>query len=733
MPGVFEVRGGNCNMIPYKYYPLELFLSTSLESEITLTFEEIETIIEANLPPSAFKHLQWWYTHPESQTKSWTNANFQAKVDLENRKIYFTKESRLSINSLDKNKIIENMIKKLETVGFVFEKEQPSHMQNRNFNELKFTNTILMEKFLKDGFSTRAKKFYIKALGNSSDFEIGFVTGNSSPLVNNDIFYKPNTFDSFDNNPAWTNRENDSSFDKLIASIQNYLNNETLVNYWTFFCNPKYWDIKNFLIDLNNGTQSEIDSWRISDHHKDLIKEGDYGVIRVGIDKRTKAELNGDEKVYPGVYAIVKVVKKPYFEEMIDDSNYWNDSEPVSKRKYKVKIEFIKNFIDKPILFEKYGELLSEDKYLVKGFQASSMPLLPDVFQKIRELKNIEIENLNDKDFLDTVSTNLEQIYHDLKNTERETIVKTRIGQNLFKNKLLKQSCKCNIYDCFDMFCGTSTGGIIALGLANQNSVTQIIEFYEKNGEKIFPSKYRLLASFKSLFLSSKYENKELKRCLTEVFKDSAVKDLNKKVCIPTVCLDEFKPVLIKTSHCKEHTRDASRKLVDVALATSAAPTFFPIVAVDEKLKNAVDGGVYANNPSLIGLIESLKHFVGENNEFNQIDMLSIGNVENKAKWRFLLDKDKKNKSLLNWRDKLIELFMSTQSKHTEFLMNFISTLTDFRLKNYIRISNSSSHQNIKLDKSSEKVIEELKRLAQNDFDNLSLNDKNKLEAMIKR
>ncbi len=297
----------------------------------------------------------------------------------------------------------------------------------------------------------------------------------------------------------------------------------------------------------------------------------------------------------------------------------------------------------------------------------------------------------------------------------------------------IEKKYKCNIYDCFDMFCGTSTGGIIALGLANKNSVTQIIEFYEKNGEKIFPSKYRLLAGIKSLFLSSKYENIELKRCLTEVFKDSAVKDLNKKVCIPTVCLDEFKPVLIKTSHCKEHTRDASRKLVDVALATSAAPTFFPIVEVDEKLKNAVDGGVYANNPSLIGLIESLKYFVGEDNEFSQIDMLSIGNVENKAKWRFLLDKDKKNKSLLNWRDKLIELFMSTQSKHTEFLMNFMSTLTDFRLKNYIRIYNSSSQQNLKLDKSSKKVIEELKRLAQNDFDNLSINDKNKLEAMIKR
>lgn len=293
----------------YKYYPLEQYLLSINGNEISLTFEEIENIIDDTLPPSAFEYLQWWHTHPESQTKSWTNSNFQAKVDLKKRTVHF---------------------------------------------------------------------------------------------------------------------------------IRN-------INYWTFFCNPKYWDIKNFLINLNNGIQSEIDTWRISDHHKDLIKEGDYGVIRVGIDKRTKVELNGDEKVYPGIYAIVKVLDNPSFDNKIDKSDYWENYEPVSKRKYKVKIEFIKNFIDKPILFENYGELLSEDKYLVKGFQASSMPLLPDVFQKIRELKNIEIENLNDKDFLDTVSTNLEQIYHDLENTERETIVKTRIGQNLFKNKLLKQSCKCKI------------------------------------------------------------------------------------------------------------------------------------------------------------------------------------------------------------------------------------------------------------------------------------------------
>ena len=293
----------------YKYHLLEKYLSNSHASEIKLSFQELEEIIGESLPPSALKLPQWWYSHPESQSRAWENTGYRVKVDLEEKIATFTRQT----------------------------------------------------------------------------------------------------------------------------------------NYWTFFCNPKYWDIKTFLIDLGNGTQSEIDSWRISDHHKDLIKKGDYGVIRVGLDKRTKAELNGDEKVYPGVYAIVKVLDNPYFEEELDESNYWNDSEPVSKRKYKVKIEFLKNFIDSPIYFEKYGELLKEDKYLVKGFQASSMPLLPSVFDRIMKMKNLESTNLEEKDFLLDCSRNLDESYIALQETEKESIVKTRIGQNLFKRKLMKQSCKCKI------------------------------------------------------------------------------------------------------------------------------------------------------------------------------------------------------------------------------------------------------------------------------------------------
>ena len=123
----------------------------------------------------------------------------------------------------NKNEIISKMRNKLESIGFDFEKEQQSYMQKREFKELKFTHQVLINQFLEDGIKTNAQKFYLKALSNSKVYEIGFVTGKSSPLSKIENFPKPNALDSYDGNPAWTNREDDRAFDKLVKAINDYL------------------------------------------------------------------------------------------------------------------------------------------------------------------------------------------------------------------------------------------------------------------------------------------------------------------------------------------------------------------------------------------------------------------------------------------------------------------------------------------------------------------------------
>lgn len=114
---------------------------------------------------------------------------------------------------------------KLESVGFVFEREQAPHFQPKRGKELKFTHPKLIDKFSREGLSIRAKLFYIKPLSDGEGGDIGFTTGKTSPLVENKIFQPPNTLDTFNNTVlnAWINEDSNQALDKLLSDIKNYL------------------------------------------------------------------------------------------------------------------------------------------------------------------------------------------------------------------------------------------------------------------------------------------------------------------------------------------------------------------------------------------------------------------------------------------------------------------------------------------------------------------------------
>lgn len=218
--------------------------------------------------------------------------------------------------------------------------------------------------------------------------------------------------------------------------------------YWTFFCNPKYWQIDTFLEDLNNGTQSEIDTWRIADWQKNMFKIGDYGVIRVGVDKRSKKELKNRDKLNPGIYAIVKIIKLPNIKNnKLENKTYWASIEKKDEKKLSVGIEFVKNLIENPIFFKTLEEkdTINTDKYLVKGFQSSSMPLEKNCFDRILEISNIDYSNINDKDFYNYTIDAIEKEFSEFKETEKNSLVKCRITQGKFKQKLRRISNQCMI------------------------------------------------------------------------------------------------------------------------------------------------------------------------------------------------------------------------------------------------------------------------------------------------
>lgn len=238
----------------------------------------------------------------------------------------------------------------------------------------------------------------------------------------------------------------------------------------------------------------------------------------------------------------------------------------------------------------------------------------------------------------------------------------------------IEKSTGKSIGDHFDMICGTSTGGLIALGLSVGKSAEELVTFYTEKGPKIFPTvNARIPLQFqrgwqfaKQLFIRGKFTNKELKNTLNETFGDQVLGDSQNLLCIPSFRLIKGEPTVFKFPH-KEggFYRDRDMPMVDAALATSAAPTYFPIHEYDDEL--FVDGGIWANNPSLCGLLEALKFFVGPEKEFDTFDILSIASIEKKGG---LAVSNKKKRSFRHWGSKLFESSMGGQAFFHDYLLS---------------------------------------------------------------
>lgn len=261
----------------------------------------------------------------------------------------------------------------------------------------------------------------------------------------------------------------------------------------------------------------------------------------------------------------------------------------------------------------------------------------------------------------------------------------------------------------FDMICGTSTGGLIALGLALKIPAKQISTIYEKHGRKIFPRRNKLGGIMRQTFWKGKYSDKPLKEVLREVFGEKKVADLDNLVCIPSYSITDARPWIFKRDHGKLD-RDNKALLVDVALATSAAPTYFPLCEIPYyNNKQFIDGGVWANNPTLVGVIEALTYFVGKAKEFSSIEILSISSLNNIAGKPIGL---KRRRSFNNWRNDLFDTSLIGQSHFTDYFMDKLCKMNDINIK-YERIPSeviSAEQQHlVKLDCASEKAIQFIK------------------------
>ena len=176
-----------------------------------------------------------------------------------------------------------------------------------------------------------------------------------------------------------------------------------------------------------------------------------------------------------------------------------------------------------------------------------------------------------------------------------------------------------SVTNYFDLICGTSTGGIIALGLGAGIEASELSKLYIEKGNDIFPYKHRWLKKIQQCAYAP-YNRNKLKIILQEVFKDKKLKESKVRLCIPSFEGVHSEVYVFKTPHHLDFKKDGEELIIKVALSTSAAPTF--LRSFKDSGYIFVDGGVWANNPCMIGLIEALSSF---NVQRENIRILSIG------------------------------------------------------------------------------------------------------------
>lgn len=191
-----------------------------------------------------------------------------------------------------------------------------------------------------------------------------------------------------------------------------------------------------------------------------------------------------------------------------------------------------------------------------------------------------------------------------------------------------------NICQLFDLISGTSTGGILALGLVRpdlngkpQLTAKDLREVYENDGKIIFKkSVFRKIITLGGL-INSRYSAKNIEAILQKYFGETYLGEALTNTLITGYEIERRLPFFLK-SHKARNIPDYNFKTKDIARSTSAAPTYFPpsLVNPDDKSDyySLIDGGVYANNPAMCAYVEALTLFPETRNVF----LLSLGTGE---------------------------------------------------------------------------------------------------------
>ena len=235
-----------------------------------------------------------------------------------------------------------------------------------------------------------------------------------------------------------------------------------------------------------------------------------------------------------------------------------------------------------------------------------------------------------------------------------------------------------NLYEVFDLIAGTSTGGIIALGIGTRGnqgqpySPDELLDLYVQNGAAIFRKNW--FTWLREVFFP-KYSPLPLEEILAKFFQATEFKTALTPLLISSYDLHAQLPFFFKSHRIAAHP-EYNWPVTSIARATSAAPTYFPPLHLTRGAEDyaLVDGGVFVNNPAMAAYAEARALYP----EFDQFVVVSVGTGDRQDHITYA---QAKKWGRLGWANEIVPVFIDSVSEAVDYQLEQMPGCTYHRLQ----------------------------------------------------